>query len=108
MAPWHKPNCPTAQTISYGGHLGPERGQTGWDDAMAKIIDKNAIPIALWAKGLRTLWSVEYHLSGHRRPDYVAISHVEATLGENVMNLTPVVSLPLVFCHASEMLTLSS
>ncbi|KMK58675.1 hypothetical protein Y699_07902 [Aspergillus fumigatus Z5] len=83
VAPWHKPNCPTAQTISYGGHMGPERGQTGWDDAMAKIIDKNAIPIALWAKGLRTLWSVEYHLSGHRRPDYVAISHVEATLGEN-------------------------
>ncbi|KAH3359488.1 hypothetical protein KXV52_005576, partial [Aspergillus fumigatus] len=90
VAPWHKPNCPTAQTISYGGHLGPERGQTGWDDAIAKIIDKNAIPIALWAKGLRTLWSVEYHLSGHRRPDYVAISHVWADgMGNRAANWLP-------------------
>ncbi|GIJ85156.1 hypothetical protein Asppvi_004012 [Aspergillus pseudoviridinutans] len=90
IAPWHKANCPTGQTISYGGQLGPERGQTGWDDAIARIIDKNAIPIALWVKGLRTLWSVEYHLSGKRTPSYVAISHVWADgMGNRAANWLP-------------------
>ncbi|KAF7155936.1 hypothetical protein CNMCM6106_007848 [Aspergillus hiratsukae] len=90
VTPWHKANCPTEQTISYGGQLGPERGQTGWDDAIARIIDKKAIPIALWVKGLRTLWSVEYHLSGKRTPDYVAISHVWADgMGNRTANWLP-------------------
>ncbi|KAL3478323.1 hypothetical protein BJX99DRAFT_245633 [Aspergillus californicus] len=75
-APYHKPGCRT--TINYGGQLGPERGQTDWVDAISRIIDKNAIPIALWVKGLRSLWSVEYHFSGQRTPGYVAISHVWA------------------------------
>ncbi|RHZ46915.1 uncharacterized protein CDV56_101974 [Aspergillus thermomutatus] len=90
VAPWHKANCPTGQSINYGGQLGPERGQTGWEDAIARIIDKNAIPIALWVKGLRKLWSVEYHLSGTRRPDYVAISHVWADgMGNRTANWLP-------------------
>lgn len=73
-SPWHHSGCKT--TIQYGGQLGPERGQKDWVDAISRIIDKNAIPIALWVKGLRTLWSVEYHLTGKRTPEYVAISHV--------------------------------
>jgi hypothetical protein len=64
------------EEVRYGGHLGPERGQRDWVDAMTKIIDKDAIPIALWNKGMKKLWSVEYHLTGRRRPDFVAISHV--------------------------------
>lgn len=64
------------EEVRYGGHLGPERGQRDWVDAMTKIIDKDAIPIALWNKGMKKLWSVEYHLTGRRQPDFVAISHV--------------------------------
>lgn len=72
--PWHKPGCTT--NVKYGGQLGPERGQKDWLDAVGRIIDKGAIPIALWLKGDHTLWSVEYHLTGTRKPEYVAISHV--------------------------------
>ncbi|QGA20737.1 hypothetical protein EYB26_008445 [Talaromyces marneffei] len=75
-SPWHHSGC--KPTIQYGGQLGPERGQKDWVDAIGKIIEKDAIPIALWVKGQRKLWSVEYHLTGHRNPDYVAISHVWA------------------------------
>ncbi|KAL5337963.1 hypothetical protein BJX70DRAFT_408911 [Aspergillus crustosus] len=75
-APYHKPNC--KEEITYGGQLGPERGQKDWVDAIHRIIDKDAIPIALWNKGWRNLWSYEYHFSGQRTPDYVAISHVWA------------------------------
>ncbi|KUL87468.1 hypothetical protein ZTR_04606 [Talaromyces verruculosus] len=75
-SPWHHSGCKS--TIQYGGQLGPERGQTDWVDAIGKIIDKDAIPIALWLKGSRELWSVEYHLTGNRKPNYVAISHVWA------------------------------
>jgi hypothetical protein len=73
-APWHTKECKS--TIKYGGQLGPERGQADWVDAIGRIIDKKAIPIALWLKGRRELWSVEYHLQDHRKPNYVAISHV--------------------------------
>lgn len=74
-SPWHHSGCKS--TIQYGGQLGPERGQKDWVDAISRIIgEKNAIPIAIWVKGLRQLWSAEYHLTGHRQPDYVAISHV--------------------------------
>ncbi|EED16998.1 hypothetical protein TSTA_020550 [Talaromyces stipitatus ATCC 10500] len=48
----------------------------GLANAIGRIIEKDAIPIALWVKGLRTLWSVDYHLTGKRKPDYVAISHI--------------------------------
>ncbi|KAL2830169.1 hypothetical protein BJY01DRAFT_240459 [Aspergillus pseudoustus] len=68
--------CP--DTVEYGGQLGPERGLTGWVHAVHTILDKKAVPIALWVKGLKKLWSVEYHFEGRRRPDYVAISHVWA------------------------------
>ncbi|KAL4747053.1 hypothetical protein BDW72DRAFT_209892 [Aspergillus terricola var. indicus] len=64
------------EEVKYGGHLGPERGQRDWYDAMTRIIDKDAIPIALWNKGRKELWSVEYHLTGQRQPEFVAISHV--------------------------------
>lgn len=73
-SPWHHSGCKS--TIQYGGQLGPERGQKDWVDAIGKIIDKDAIPIALWVKGLRKLWTVEYHMTGNRQPDFVAISHV--------------------------------
>ncbi|KAL4913025.1 hypothetical protein BDW62DRAFT_220917 [Aspergillus aurantiobrunneus] len=66
------------ESIDYGGQLGPERGQTDWVIAISRIICKGAVPIALWNKGMRKLWSVEYHFSGKRKPDYVAISHVWA------------------------------
>jgi hypothetical protein len=78
--PWHKENCKPKP--EYGGHMGPERGQKDWEDAMGQILDKEkdgepaAIPIALWAKGFRQLWSAEYHFEGKRKPEYVAISHV--------------------------------
>jgi hypothetical protein len=72
--PYHKAGCHTE--INYGGQLGPERGQENWVDAMHRIIDKDAIPIALWLKGPKQLWSIEYHLTGNRKPAYVAISHV--------------------------------
>ncbi|KAL5043094.1 hypothetical protein BDW71DRAFT_216537 [Aspergillus fruticulosus] len=64
------------EDVKYGGHVGPERGQRDWVDAMTRIIDKGAIPIALWNKGMKTLWSFEYHFTGRRQPDFVAISHV--------------------------------
>jgi hypothetical protein len=73
-SPWHHSGCKS--TIQYGGQLGPERGQKDWVDAIGKIIDKDAIPIALWVKGLRKLWTVEYHMTGNRQPEFVAISHV--------------------------------
>ncbi|KAL4994256.1 hypothetical protein BDV10DRAFT_197664 [Aspergillus recurvatus] len=66
------------EDVKYGGHLGPERGQRDWVDAMTRIIDKGAIPIALWNKGMKELWSVEYHFTGRRQPKFVAISHVWA------------------------------
>ncbi|KIA75696.1 hypothetical protein HK57_00512 [Aspergillus ustus] len=69
-------SCP--DSVEYGGQLGPERGLEGWVDAVHHILDKGAAPIALWVKGLKKLWSVEYHFEGRRRPDYVAISHVWA------------------------------
>ncbi|KAL4878177.1 hypothetical protein BJY04DRAFT_196396 [Aspergillus karnatakaensis] len=75
-APYHKDCC--REDITYGGQLGPERGQKDWVDAIQRIIDKDAIPIALWNKGWRNLWSVEYHFQGKRQPAYVAISHVWA------------------------------
>ncbi|KAL3459181.1 hypothetical protein BJX64DRAFT_206673 [Aspergillus heterothallicus] len=69
--------CP--EVVEYGGQLGPERGQRDWVDAIHRILDKDAIPIALWNKGWRNLWSVEYHWKKTtRHPDYVAISHVWA------------------------------
>ncbi|KAL4935029.1 hypothetical protein BDV06DRAFT_229207 [Aspergillus oleicola] len=72
------PNHACLENIEYGGHLGPERGQRDWDDAVAQILDKGAIPIALWNKGMKKVWSVEWHSEGRRKPDYVAISHVWA------------------------------
>ncbi|KAJ0421497.1 hypothetical protein BJY00DRAFT_323272 [Aspergillus carlsbadensis] len=70
-------HCP--ETLKYGAQLGPERGQKDWSDALRKILDKDdVVPIALWNKGRKEVWSVEYHCEGTRKPDYVAISHVWA------------------------------
>ena len=75
--PWHKSGCRT--DITYGGQLGPERGQKNWVDAVCRIIDKkDVLPIAMWSTRTRSLWSCEYHLeeNSKRKPYYVAISHV--------------------------------
>ncbi|KAL4969452.1 uncharacterized protein BDV14DRAFT_165955 [Aspergillus stella-maris] len=69
-------HCP--EQIEFEAQLGPERGQRDWDDAVGRIIEKGAIPIALWNKGSKKVWSVEWHFEGKRKPDYVAISHVWA------------------------------
>ncbi|KAL4948694.1 hypothetical protein BDW69DRAFT_175987 [Aspergillus filifer] len=69
-------HCP--EQIEFEAQLGPERGQRDWDDAVGKIIDKGAIPIALRNKGDKKVWSVEWQFEGRRKPDYVAISHVWA------------------------------
>jgi hypothetical protein len=70
-------SCP--EEVKYGWQLGPERGQKDWLDALRMILDKDdVIPIALWNKGRKEIWSVEYHCEGSRKPDYVAISHMYA------------------------------
>jgi hypothetical protein len=73
-APWHTENCRTTGT--YENQLGPERGQKDWTDAMSRILDKDATPLALWSQQTKGLWSVEFDKSGVRRPPFIAISHV--------------------------------
>jgi hypothetical protein len=71
--PWQKQCCRSRPV--YGGQLGPERGQKGWEDAMARILMKAdedgnpaAVPIALWVKGSRTLgqWNIILRAPGSR------------------------------------------
>ncbi|KAL4976413.1 hypothetical protein BDW66DRAFT_166401 [Aspergillus desertorum] len=64
------------EQVKYGGHVGPERRQRDWVDAMTGIIDEGAIPIALWNKEMKELWSLAYHFTRRRQPEFVAISHV--------------------------------
>jgi hypothetical protein len=85
---WHRAGC--SERPKYGGQVGPERGQKDWVDAVCRIIDKGVIPVALWARGLRQLWSIEHHYTGKRRPEFVAISHVWSDgLGNPGVNSLP-------------------
>ncbi|KAH8703260.1 hypothetical protein BGW36DRAFT_333941 [Talaromyces proteolyticus] len=74
--PWHKQHCKTE--IEYGGHLGDDMTSKNWVDAVCRVIDKGALPVALWKKDDRQLWSSEYHLSQQQNIPYIAISHVWA------------------------------